>query len=164
MWFPGFFLAYTLAMPFALTPRLPLALIPGLLLGSQPYNPFALVTSSKLGLRQIGSTTSTWFSLRDWRKIQGRVSQYNHFYFLTFLHSQNPRSSHNVASILFKTKPNSWIPRNITNELLHNCSKNPRYVHPLPLCRSLQKHIHSSGPFLDIFSTMEVFLIRILLI
>jgi hypothetical protein len=38
---------------FALIPRLPLALTLGLPLGPQPCNPFALVASPKLGLRQL---------------------------------------------------------------------------------------------------------------
>jgi hypothetical protein len=41
---PGLLLALISELPLALTPRFPL--------GSQPYNPFALVTSPKLGLRQ----------------------------------------------------------------------------------------------------------------
>jgi hypothetical protein len=35
--------------------------------------------------QNINSTISTWFSLRDWTKIQGKVSQSKHHYFPTSL-------------------------------------------------------------------------------
>jgi len=97
---------------------------------------------------EIGFTTSTWFSLRDWTEIQGRVSQYNHLYFSTFPHSQNPRSSHNATSIFFKTKPSSRIPKNITNELPHNHSRNLKHVHPLPCV----------GPYKNTSTILDLFL------
>jgi hypothetical protein len=33
--------------------------------------------------QNVNSTTSTWFSLRDWTEIQGKVSQSKHHYFPT---------------------------------------------------------------------------------
>jgi hypothetical protein len=48
---PGLSLALTPGLTLGLTPGLPLGLTPGLSLGPQPYNPFALVASPKLGLR-----------------------------------------------------------------------------------------------------------------
>ncbi len=39
---------------------------------------------------QIDYTTSTQFNIRDWTEIQGRVNQYNHFYFPTSPESQKP--------------------------------------------------------------------------
>ncbi len=49
---PGLLLALTPELPLALAPGLPLGLTLGLPLGPQPCNPFALVASPKLGLRQ----------------------------------------------------------------------------------------------------------------
>jgi len=46
----GLLLALIPGFPLTLTLGLLLGLTPGLLLGSQPYNPFALVASPKLGL------------------------------------------------------------------------------------------------------------------
>jgi hypothetical protein len=48
--------------------------------------------------------TSTWFNLKDWPKIQGRINEYNQFYSLAFPRSQNLWSSHNAVGILLRTK------------------------------------------------------------
>jgi hypothetical protein len=53
-------------LPLARTLVLPLPWFPGFLpLGPQPCNPFALVASPKLGLRQLGMFHFT-YNLRDW--------------------------------------------------------------------------------------------------
>jgi len=61
---PGLPLALTPGLPLGLTPRLPLGLTPGFPLGPQPYNPFALVASPKLGLRHSICTRMLW--LKTW--------------------------------------------------------------------------------------------------
>jgi hypothetical protein len=49
--------------------------------------------------QNINFTISTWFNLRDWTKIQGRVSQSKHS-----LSPKNLWSSHKTIGILLKTK------------------------------------------------------------
>jgi len=49
------------------------------------------------------------------------------------------------------------IPRNITHELSHNHSRNPRNVHPFLCVGPYKNTCNNFGPFLDIHSTTEVF-------
>jgi len=58
----------------------------------------------------------------------------------------------------------SKIPKNITHELSHNHSKNPRHGHPLPCVGPYKNTCNNSGPFFNILSTVEIFVVRILAI
>jgi hypothetical protein len=40
--------------------------------------------------QNINSITSTWFNLKDWIEIQGKVNQSKHHYFPTSPQSQKP--------------------------------------------------------------------------
>jgi hypothetical protein len=48
-----------------------------------------LITNNRISTN-INPTTSIWFNLRDWTKIQGKVNQSKHHYFPKSLQSQKP--------------------------------------------------------------------------
>jgi len=50
----------------------------------------------------------------------------------------------------------SKIPKNITHELPHNHSKNPKHGHPLLCVGPYRNTCNNSRPFFDILSTTEV--------
>ncbi len=49
------------------------------------------------------------------------------------------------------------IPKNITHELPHNHSRNPRHVHPFLCVAPYKNTCNNFGSFLDIHSTTKVF-------
>ncbi len=107
------------------------------------------------------SITSTWFSFRDWTKIQEQSHSVQTSLFPNIRLVPKTSGVPTRQHVLF-SKQNTFhtqlkISRNIMHELPHNHSRNPKHVHPL-LCVSPYKNTcNNSRPFPDIFSTAEVF-------
>jgi hypothetical protein len=111
--------------------------------------------------QNINSTTSTWFSLKDWTEIKGQNQPVETSLLpsipLVPKTSGTPIRQHvlfsgeNTFHIQFK------IPKNIMHELPHNHSRNLRHAHLLPCVGPYKNTCNNIGPFPDILSTAKIF-------
>ncbi len=111
--------------------------------------------------QNINSTTSTWFSFRNWIEIQGKVNQSKHHYFPTSLQSQKPPEfpQNNRYSSQDKTHsmPSS---KSLETSCMSYHITTPKILGTFILSLVLvptKNTCNNSRPFPDILSTAKVF-------
>ncbi len=107
----------------------------------------------------IKSTISTWFSFRDWTKIQDQSQLVQTSLFLSIPLVPKIFGAPTRQQVLFlrrNTFPTQFkIPRNIMHKLSHNDSKNLRHVHPFPCVGPYKNTCNNSKLFLTFLAQQK---------